>query len=205
MTEKNGTIKHCRAARFAKTPASSISSCPFKGPEIAIVPVRYALDRSRHDPAPDRLKSLPASGKWSPLPELTSRRYTLRQLYDGYLYVFAESASTFHEYAVNGANATFARIAWTQAHLGQDRRAGASADGKPYLLYPRDSRLHIGFSQIQWTWRLCEHMRSSPDARARLMKPLDLARYSVTLSEPDALPLRETAMAVADTDQGVPT
>jgi hypothetical protein len=143
MTEKNGTIKQCRATRFAKRPASSISSCPFKGPEVAIVPVRYALDRSRHDPAPDRLKPLQASGKWSPLPELTSRRYTLRQLYDGYLYVFDESASTFHEYAVNGANATFVRNAWTQAHLGQDRRAGVSADGKPYLLLLKRARLYI--------------------------------------------------------------
>jgi hypothetical protein len=62
MTEKNGTIKQCRATRFAKRPASSISSCPFKGAEVAIVPVRYALDRSRHDPAPDRLKPFKIMG-----------------------------------------------------------------------------------------------------------------------------------------------
>ncbi|EGH27004.1 hypothetical protein PSYMO_38173, partial [Pseudomonas amygdali pv. mori str. 301020] len=34
-------------------------------PNVAIVPVRYALDRSRYDPAPGKLKPLPKQGKWT--------------------------------------------------------------------------------------------------------------------------------------------
>ncbi|WP_326828204.1 toxin VasX, partial [Pseudomonas syringae] len=65
------------------------------------------------------------------------------------------------------------RIVWTDAHIGSDQRNGASG-GQPFLLYPRDNHLHIAFSPVQWTWRLCEHMRSNPPSRALWMKALDL-------------------------------
>ncbi|MFJ4145795.1 hypothetical protein, partial [Pseudomonas sp. NPDC089734] len=65
MTVKHGTLQQRRAARFDKTPASATGQCPFKGPDIAIVPVRYALDRSRYDAHPKQLKPLPAQGRWS--------------------------------------------------------------------------------------------------------------------------------------------
>ncbi|MBX8497695.1 hypothetical protein [Pseudomonas cichorii] len=50
MTEKHGTLQQRRATRFDKTPSTATSLCPFKGPDVAIVPVRYALDRSRYTP-----------------------------------------------------------------------------------------------------------------------------------------------------------
>ncbi|RMS93248.1 hypothetical protein ALP57_04092, partial [Pseudomonas coronafaciens pv. oryzae] len=59
MTDKNGTRQQRRAACFARTPATATSLCPFRGPNVAIVPVRYALDRSRYDVAPGQLKPLP--------------------------------------------------------------------------------------------------------------------------------------------------
>ncbi|MBX8587525.1 hypothetical protein K5D52_23725, partial [Pseudomonas cichorii] len=89
---------------------------------------------------------------------------------------------------------------WTAAHQGQDVRSG-EGDGKPYLLYPRKHRLHLAFSPVQWTWRLCEHMRSHADSRALWMKPVDLARFCTTLNEPGALPLLDLAAAVADIDK----
>ncbi|RMR09411.1 hypothetical protein ALP93_101540, partial [Pseudomonas syringae pv. helianthi] len=45
MTDKHGTHRQRRAALFPKTPATATSLCPFRGPNVAIVPVRYALDR----------------------------------------------------------------------------------------------------------------------------------------------------------------
>ncbi|RMR88185.1 hypothetical protein ALP77_05401, partial [Pseudomonas amygdali pv. tabaci] len=48
MTDKHGTHQQRRAALFPKTPATATSLCPFRGPNVAIVPVRYALDRSRY-------------------------------------------------------------------------------------------------------------------------------------------------------------
>lgn len=207
MTDKNGTIQQHRCVEFDDTPATGMSMCPFKGPAVAIVPVRYALDRTRRDADADelktRLKPLPAAGKWADLPDLKTRAYTLRQLYDGYVYVFDETDRTFHEYVVKAADASLTRIVWTEAQLGKDSRPGAG-EAKPYLLYPRGNRLHLAFSPMQWTWRLCEHMRSNADSRAKWMKVLNLASYCITMTEPGTLPLRRIAEVVADIDAGIP-
>jgi hypothetical protein len=207
MTDKNGTIPQHRCVEFDDTPATGMSMCPFKGPAVAIVPVRYALDRTHRDADSDelktRLKPLPAAGKWADLPDLKTRAYTLRQLYDGYVYVFDETDRTFHEYVVKAADASLTRIVWTEAQLGKDSRPGAG-EAKPYLLYPRGNRLHLAFSPMQWTWRLCEHMRSNADSRAKWMKVLDLASYCITMAEPGTLPLRRIAEVVADIDAGIP-
>ncbi|WP_348529796.1 toxin VasX, partial [Pseudomonas syringae] len=145
MTDKNGTHQQRRAALFPKTPATATSLCPFRGPNIAIVPVRYALDRSRYDVNPTQLKPLPKDGQWARLPTLKTRGHTLRQLYDGYVYVFDETAGTLHEYAASASDGHLSRIVWTDAHIGNDQRKGAG-EGQPFLLYPRDNRLHIAFS-----------------------------------------------------------
>ncbi|AKT29789.1 toxin VasX [Pseudomonas syringae pv. actinidiae] len=200
MTDKNGTHQQRRAALFPKTPATATSLCPFRGPNIAIVPVRYALDRSRYDVNPTQLKPLPKDGQWARLPTLKTRGHTLRQLYDGYVYVFDETAGTLHEYAASASDGHLSRIAWTDAHIGNDQRNGAG-EGQPFLLYPRDNRLHIAFSPMQWTWRICEHMRSHAPSRALWMKALDLASYCLTMAEPDTLPLDRIAEAVADIDK----
>ncbi|GAB7532891.1 hypothetical protein PS3A_53070 [Pseudomonas sp. 3A(2025)] len=201
MNKKQGTARQRCATAFDKTPATGTSLCPFKGPDIAIVPMRYALDRSRYDPNPHALTPLSKAGKWPALPELKSRTYTLRQLYDGYVYVFDETAGTLHEYAFSATDAGLQRIVWTEAHLGQDERTGAG-EALPYLLYPRNHSLHIAYAPMQWTWRICEHLRSHEDSRAMWMKRVDLASYCITMNEPGTLPLSEIARAVADVDAG---
>jgi hypothetical protein len=202
MADKNGTVRERRATLFPRTPTSAISACPFKGTDIAIVPVRYALDRSRFDVASKTLKPLSKAGIWPELPALHTRSYTLRQLYDGYVYVFDETAETFHEYTVNAQDAALTRIVWSKAHLGKDVRSASASDARPYLSYPRNHRLSLAFSPRQWSWRLCERMRSEPESRARWMTALDLARYRVTMAEPGTLPLRQMAEVAADIDAG---
>ncbi|MBI6787948.1 hypothetical protein YA0059_19825 [Pseudomonas syringae] len=200
MTDKSGTHTQRRAATFAKIPATATSLCPFRKPEVAIVPVRYALDRSRYDAAPEKLKPLLKGSRWAVMPKLKTRSYTLRQLYDGYVYVYDETAETLHEYAVSAASGNLSRIIWTDAQLGSDQRSGGS-DAKPFLLYPRNNLLRIAFSAQQWTWRTCEHLRSNPASRDSWMKALDLKRYCMTMAEPDTLPLNRIAEAVADIDK----
>ncbi|MBP1139543.1 hypothetical protein JOE29_001494 [Pseudomonas sp. PvP009] len=200
MTDKSGTHTQRRAATFAKTPATATSLCPFRGPDVAIVPVRYALDRSRYDTAPQKLKPLLKGSRWAVMPKLKTRSYTLRQLYDGYVYVYDETAETLHEYAVSAASGNLSHIVWTDAQLGSDQRSGGS-DAKPFLLYPRNNLLRIAFSAQQWTWRICEHLRSNPASRTSWMKMLDLIRYCMTMAEPHTLPLNRIAEAVADIDK----
>ncbi|MDO7927225.1 hypothetical protein Q6A51_10580 [Pseudomonas sp. KFB-139] len=62
MTKKHGTLQERRGARFDKSPSSATCACSLKTADIAIVPVRYALDRSRYDVEPAQLKPLPARG-----------------------------------------------------------------------------------------------------------------------------------------------
>jgi hypothetical protein len=200
MADKTGNLQDRGDMRFQDKPLGSPGLCPFKGADIAIVPVRYALDRSHHDPDPTALKPLPKDGVWTDLPDLISRKYTLRQLYDGYVYVFDETAKTFHEYRYSVSDSLLSRVKWLEQDIGQDQRSTMTGESKAFLLYPRTHTLHIGYSPKQWTWRICEHMRSSPYSRALWMKALDLNGYCRTMAERDTYPLDQMAEAVADVD-----
>ncbi|MGY2337604.1 toxin VasX, partial [Pseudomonas sp. SDO528_S397] len=81
-----------------------------------------------------------------------TRSYTLRQLRDGWVYVYNGVDQTFHEYQVSGR--LFTRHLWTDSQLNTDVRHNPGGS-HPYLLYPRRSQLRIAYSPVQWTWRLC--------------------------------------------------
>ncbi|WP_346330335.1 toxin VasX, partial [Pseudomonas aeruginosa] len=98
----SGNAEQLRRARrnqaFDNTPASATGQCPLKGPEVAIFPVRYALDESPPKGGGQGPNPLPADWPEEHLPPLRTRGYTLRQLRDGWLYVWDEQDRTFHEY-----------------------------------------------------------------------------------------------------------
>ncbi|WP_397453823.1 T6SS effector BTH_I2691 family protein [Pseudomonas sp. NA-150] len=178
-----------------------MTTCPFKDPEVAVVPMRYALDRSRYDVDPTQLRPLCAEGQWARLPKLKTRTYTLRQLRGGYVYVFDETANTLHEYSYSALDANLTRIVWSDADIGQDLRSTEGGEIRNYLLYPRNNQLHIAFSPQQWTWRVCEHLRSHSDSRALWMQPLNLKEYCRTMDVPHALQLMDLDKhIVADVD-----
>jgi hypothetical protein len=200
MADKNGDLRQRRDARFSDTPLTGMSTCPFKGPDVDIVPMRYALDRSHYDVDPTQLRPLSTEGQWARLPTLKTRTYTLRQLREGYVYVYDETAKTLHEYRYSAQDASLTRIVWGDAEIGQDQRTHPGVS-RSYLRYPRTSQLHIGFSPQQWTWRVCEHLRSHADSRALWMQPLNVKEYCRTMAVPHALPLMDLDKnTVADVD-----
>lgn len=201
MADKNGTPQQQRNAFFPTTPAKATGGCPLNGPDVAIIPMRYALDRSRYDENPKKLKPLLKTGKWAALPALKTRSYTLRQLYTGYVYVYDETSKALHEYEYAANTGLLTRIKWTEADTGKDKRSGAG-ESKNHLVYPRKNQLHIAYAPKQWTWRICEHMRSNPGSRKEWMKALDLPSYCITQAARDTLPLSSLADAVADVDKG---
>ncbi|MFJ2323336.1 toxin VasX [Pseudomonas sp. NPDC087817] len=200
MADKSGTLQQQRNACFPTTTAKATGGCPLTGPDVAIVPMRYALDRSRYDEDPKKLKPLLKSGKWSALPSLKTRGYTLRQLYKGYVYVYDETEKTLHEYSYASSTGQLTRIKWADADIGKDERSG-SGESRNYLIYPRKNTLRIAYSPNQWTWRICEHMRSNIGSRKEWMKSLDLPAYCITQSARDTLPLSLIADAAADVDK----
>lgn len=192
-----------RDAEFGETPLGSASLCPLNL-EIAIFPVRYAIDETASE-AEDIQGPHPLAEGWDAhgYPALQTRSYCLRQLRDGWLYVWDEVDRTFHEYRIEGHQ--FTRIVWPEdvTETQPDERQGGG-ESKPYLLYPCRSRLSIAYSPVQWTWRICEHMRSNAGSRRRFMRSLSL---STAIEAPEHTshvgPLTELGQHVADiTPQG---
>ncbi len=168
--------------------------CPMKSPEVAIFPVRYAIDASPEKGQAQGPHPLPKG--WAPKlqPTLKTRSYTLRQLRDGWLYVWDSVDKTFHEYQVIGR--MFTRHTWTALEIGQDLRTNPG-ESRPYLLYPRRSILRLAFSPVQWTWRLCEAMRSG-GLQTPWLRDLDLPDYCDTYQVAHGAPLVQLGQSVAD-------
>ncbi|MFS2191823.1 toxin VasX, partial [Pseudomonas sp. Pseusp88] len=183
-----------RNQQFSNAPMGS-GQCGLMAQEVAVFPVRYALDESPQTrDRPQGPNPLPKG--WSAqLPELQSRSYTLRQLRDGWLYVWNSVDQTFHEYQVEGEY--FTRHKWTDAQLYQDVRHNPG-ETHPYLLYPRRSQLRIAYSPVQWTWHLCELMRTSASEQHQWMRAVDLPGYCTTGTVSHGAPITELGNSVAD-------
>lgn len=184
-----------RNQAFDLRPATGTAFCPLKAREFAIYPVRYAIDESPAKGSDHGPNPLPTGWSGAHLPPLRTRGYTLRQLREGWVYVWDDSAKTLHEYQAYDYRLT--RHVWTEAEIGQDERHNPG-ETRPYLLYPRQSRLLIAFSPLQWTWRLCERMRSAPNEAGQWMRELDLSQYGACMMVPHGAPLRELGSCVAD-------
>ncbi|MFN3581876.1 MAG: T6SS effector BTH_I2691 family protein [Pseudomonas sp.] len=180
---------------FEDRPMSATAQCPLKAREVAIFPVRYAVDESPPKGTNQGPNPLPDGFDAAHLPALETRSYTLRQIRDGWLYVWDATAQTLHEYSVKGH--LFTRLIWSEQDIGQDAR-NTEGETHPYLLYPRGNKLHIAYSPVQWTWRICELMRSNPSQQAQWMRELDLPSFCATLEAPHGASLRTLADCVAD-------
>ncbi|WP_033137882.1 toxin VasX [Aeromonas finlandensis] len=134
---------------------SPVGTCPFKNKEIALVPVRYALDEVFEEPA-KQPHPLPAKHFKGPL-ALKANPYTLRQLRDGWLYLFDETAKELDEYEVRGSQFIH-----------------ASKGSKGHLLYPANHKVAIAFSHQRWTERLKKEYRKESSLRSKGMRSFNL-------------------------------
>lgn len=189
---------HLKQARrnqeFTHSPMG-VARCGLMAKEVAIFPVRYALDESPTTKgSPQGPNPLP-KGWSSPLPGLQTRSYTLRQLRDGWVYVWNSVDETLHEYQVDAEY--FIRHKWTEAQINQDIRYNPG-ESNPYLLYPRNAQLRMAYSPVQWTWRMCERMRSSVTAQTQWMRMLDVPAFCKSGTVPHGAWLTELGNSVAD-------
>lgn len=182
-----------RNQAFTNAPMGS-GQCSLMAGEVAIFPVRYALDESPQKGSAQGPNPLPKG--WSGKPaELKTRSYTLRQLRDGWLYVWDSVDKTFHEYQVKGEQ--FTRHKWADGQLNQDVRNNPG-ETHPYLLYPRRNQLRIAYSPVQWTWRMCELMRSSATEQTQWMRKIDLAGFCASGKVGHGGPITELGKSVSD-------
>ncbi|MFL9594166.1 toxin VasX [Aeromonas schubertii] len=130
-------------------------TCPYKSKEIAIIPVRYALDELFDAPA-TQPHPLPSKGFKGPL-ALKATPYTLRQLRDGWLYVFDEKTKMLDEYEVKGSQFIH-----------------ESKGSKGHLLYPANHEVAMAFSHQRWTERLKKEYRKESSLRSQGMRSFKL-------------------------------
>ncbi|PSS59103.1 T6SS effector BTH_I2691 family protein [Pseudomonas sp. BBP2017] len=183
-----------RNQEFTNAPMGR-GQCALRHPQVAIFPVRYALDESPLSKGSNQGPNPLPAGWSSRLPELHTRSYTLRQLRDGWLYVWNSVDQTFHEYQVTAEH--FTRHLWTDGQLNQDVRHNPG-ETHPYLLYSRRSQLRIAFSPVQWTWRMCELMRSNAPAQRQWMRSLDLPAFCASGKAEHGDEITELGNRVAD-------
>lgn len=166
-----GAIDAAKSAsdKDAKSP---VGTCPLKESLVGIVPVRYAFDDN--DEHSHQLHPFPENDKqWKGRFSSKNRNYTLRQLRDGWLYVYDDTDKTFHEYQVEGAQ--LIKIDWSDDEANKSiTERGTKGKVQSHLLYPANNILYIAFAHQRWTWRLCEHVRSRHDSRTVWMRKINL-------------------------------
>ena len=198
---KSGNLLDRFNTAFSLEPIVGAGRCPLRSSMLAIVPMRYALDRSHHDEDPTALTPLPSHGQWPALPQLQTRQWTLRQLRDGYLYVYDETDGTLLEsrYAHDTARICDRRFLNPQTAELVSEQPGLD---DVHLVYPRSHRLYLAWSAWKWTPSLIRDITRSVRSRQQYMQLLDLAHFSQQLVAPGALPLWDLNHAVADIYKG---
>ncbi|RQM57391.1 toxin VasX [Aeromonas enteropelogenes] len=177
------TPNQAAGAASNKDCKSPVGTCPFKNKEIALVPVRYALDEIFDAPA-TQPHPLPSKGFKGAL-ALKSTPYTLRQLRDGWLYVFDEKTKMLDEYEVKGSQFIH-----------------ESKGSKGHLLYPANHKVAIAFAHQRWTARLKNAYSEQSALRSKGMRSFNLLSLASKMGGANAglLDLLSTHVA----DMGLP-
>lgn len=187
---KEGEVVVCRLIKEKQIPPSA-------GQQIGFLPVRYAFsdkiaesldaEREPFDSAGTNLESgLMSSGM---------RDYTLRQLRDGWLYVYNDTKSELDEYKITGS--TYTKYEWDTIEQHADSQAG---DAKSLLLYNEGDKLAVSFAPLRWTDRVCEHMSNDAASRDAWMRQLDMSDYK---NAPHTADITKLSELVADVDAEV--
>ncbi|MFT5881453.1 MAG: hypothetical protein ACI86X_002595 [Moritella sp.] len=121
-----------------------------------------------------------------------TRDYTLRQLRDGWLYVYNDTKSELDEYAITGS--TYAKYEWDTVEEHADSQAG---EAKSILFYNTSDKLAISFAPLRWTDRVCEHMTDAAASREAWMRQLDMSDYK---NAPHTANITKLSELVADVD-----
>lgn len=153
----------CANTTDSKSPAGV---CPLKNKKIAIIPVRYALDEP-FSPPQKQPHPVPAGAGFVVPFKLKESGYALRQLRDGWLYVYDEKTKTFDEYEIKGA--TF---------------ISQSKGSKGHLLYPASHTLFLAYSPQRWTGRIKHEMEKSGGLRTTWMRQVKLGSFASTMKAP---------------------
>jgi hypothetical protein len=159
-------------ASLANTTAQG--ACPLTRSDIQLIPVRYAYaDEAAEHPSLE------------PRFNLEFQPIGIRQIRDGYLYLFhSDAPDILHEYEVKDGGAVTKRL-WQGNDAAQDQRAGTP--DTPAILVPRRGHVDVFFSSTQLTAKKCSMLIRWEDYRRQVMQRVGLSGYCPINGKPQLL------------------
>lgn len=160
--------------------------CPLKGGSVGFVPVRYAFDNGYDQDDYTPIFALPKKWQGEAWIEAEYSQRTLRQLRDGWLYVYDQDAERLDEYHVSGTKLI--------------KKLDDDSDGETSsrLNYPVKHTVYLAFSHLRWTARLKTLMQEKGQLRSAWMRELDLDYYRENMAHPHTGSLKQLGQSVID-------
>ncbi|ODP97660.1 T6SS effector BTH_I2691 family protein [Salinivibrio sp. SS2] len=160
--------------------------CPLKGGSVGFVPVRYAFDNGYDQDDYTPIFALPKKWQGEAWIDAEYSQRTLRQLRDGWLYVYDQDAERLDEYQVSGTKLI--------------KKLDDDSDGETSsrLNYPVKHTVYLAFSHLRWTARLKALMQEKGQLRSAWMRELDLDYYRENMAHPHTGSLKQLGQSVID-------
>ncbi|MDF2400078.1 T6SS effector BTH_I2691 family protein [Aeromonas sp. 5HA1] len=182
---KGGANADARASGITDC-QSPAGVCPCNG-DISLVPVRYAIDERPANKGGAQPHPLPKGPDFRWPLALKGSAYTLRQLRDGWLYVYNETSKELDEYEIKGAQFIH-----------------ASKGAKGHVIYPRSAMLSLCYSPHVWSERIKSIMSDvdkGKSVRSQWMRTLSLPVFVRNLGHTHGAPI-DQLNNVADMNDG---
>ncbi|HDM8184632.1 TPA: hypothetical protein P0E26_001316 [Vibrio harveyi] len=135
------------------------------------IPVRYAIDQLETEET--QLFGLPDEWKGQGPAKLNTVGYTLRQLRDGWLYVYDAINKSLDEYEIKGTQFTLYKLGESESPESEQR--GTPEGTKPFLTYEDGSVLSICYSEHRWTWNMFMRVLNNPSNHIDRMQTVVLS------------------------------
>lgn len=175
--------------------SGSSGKCPART-KIAIVPVRYAIDESPQKKQKKVVSPNPIPSDWQPQnthPSLNTRNYTLRQLRDGWLYVWNATTKTLYEYQIQGPNLTLKEKTDGKGKtVAIDSKEGGT---QKYIEFLGNSKLYLSYSPIKATERVKKELVQHS---SKWTRELDLTGFCQGTLQPNTQLISNISHYVAD-------
>ncbi|OQQ05173.1 hypothetical protein BK412_05175 [Vibrio campbellii] len=135
------------------------------------IPVRYAIDQLETEET--QPFGLPEEWKGQGPAKLNTVGYTLRQLRDGWLYVYDAINKSLDEYEIKGTQFTLYKLGESESPESEQR--GTPEGTKPFLTYEDGSVLSICYSEHRWTWNMFMRVLNNPSNHIDRMQTVVLS------------------------------
>ncbi|WP_285349181.1 T6SS effector BTH_I2691 family protein [Vibrio sp. D173a] len=135
------------------------------------IPVRYAIDQLETEET--QPFGLPDEWKGQGPAKLNTVGYTLRQLRDGWLYVYDAINKSLDEYEIKGTQFTLYKLGESESPQSEQR--GTPEGAKPFLTYEDGSVLSICYSEHRWTWNMFMRVLNNPSNHIDRMRTVVLS------------------------------